>query len=193
MARPRSFDENAILDAAMGAFWAKGYAATSMADLYAATRLKAGSVYGAFGSKDELFRQAFERYAGHFRASLPTDATGRAAIAAWLDTQVRLATADPKRRGCLIVNSALERELHPPETLALVQARLAEIRAFFALHLATARARAEIAAGIDTEAAADGLVASVIGIMTLARAGAADTAIANVAKAAMAGLQPSAA
>jgi len=60
--RPREFDIEFALDAAMQQFWRKGYEATSMADLMAATGLHKGSLYGTFGDKHSLFLQALKRY-----------------------------------------------------------------------------------------------------------------------------------
>ena len=68
MARPREFNEDAALDAAMHCFWAKGYQATSVRDLEAETGLTTPSLYNAFGDKRALFRRALERYAEHSRA-----------------------------------------------------------------------------------------------------------------------------
>ena len=62
--RPRQFDVDQTLDAAMRAFWARGYEATSMADLMAATGLHKGSLYQAFGDKHALFIEALKRYLG---------------------------------------------------------------------------------------------------------------------------------
>jgi TetR/AcrR family transcriptional repressor of nem operon len=60
--RPREFDIDIALDAAMQQFWRKGYEATSMADLMAATGLHKGSIYGTLGDKHSLFIQALKRY-----------------------------------------------------------------------------------------------------------------------------------
>ena len=60
--RPREFDADEALDAAMGAFWAKGYESTSLSDLTAATGLHKGSLYQAFGDKHSLFIEALRRY-----------------------------------------------------------------------------------------------------------------------------------
>ena len=49
MARPRTFDEQEVVAAARDEFWERGYAATSVDDLTAATGLGKGSLYGAFG------------------------------------------------------------------------------------------------------------------------------------------------
>ncbi|MEH3075969.1 MAG: TetR family transcriptional regulator [Quadrisphaera sp.] len=62
MARPRSFDEAVVVDAATRCFTDLGYAATSVDDLVSATGLHRGSLYGAFGSKRGLFLAALARH-----------------------------------------------------------------------------------------------------------------------------------
>jgi TetR/AcrR family transcriptional repressor of nem operon len=62
MARPKTFDENATLDAAIDCFWQRGYAATSMRDLTEAMGIGGPSLYNAYGGKRELFVRALERY-----------------------------------------------------------------------------------------------------------------------------------
>ena len=60
--RPREFDEDVALDAAMRRFWADGFAATSVRDLGDAMGLGQASVYNAFGDKRALFIQCLDRY-----------------------------------------------------------------------------------------------------------------------------------
>ncbi|MDF7663492.1 helix-turn-helix domain containing protein [Bifidobacterium sp. ESL0763] len=55
MARPRSFDEHQVLARCGEMFHRQGYDATSVDDLVAATGLKRGSLYQAFGSKRGVF------------------------------------------------------------------------------------------------------------------------------------------
>lgn len=188
MARPKGYDTDKVLRAAMTVFWQKGYAATSMSDIYAATGLKPGNLYATFTDKETLFARAFEAYAADFRATLPEALEGRAAIRAWIAVQVRLATGDPDRKGCLIINTITEREVHGPANRALAAERLEEIRAFFRRHLALAVERGEIACAIETQEA--GLTGAVVAIMSLARAGAPATMIAGVATQAVAALGP---
>ena len=83
--RPREFDVDKALDAAMQAFWAKGYEATSMADLMAATGLHKGSIYGAFGDKHALFVEALTRYLADMRQIERSVLKGRSDTAGWLD------------------------------------------------------------------------------------------------------------
>jgi len=65
MARPRKFDEAQALEKAMGVFWSKGYAGTSIDDLVEATGASRASLYSVWGDKDALYRAALECYAGH--------------------------------------------------------------------------------------------------------------------------------
>jgi AcrR family transcriptional regulator len=60
--RPREFDRDAALEAAMLVFWRKGFAATSMNDLCDAMGVRSPSLYAAFGSKEALYLEAIEHY-----------------------------------------------------------------------------------------------------------------------------------
>src|ERR1700745_4334915 len=60
--RPRGFDRDAALKAAMFLFWRKGFAATSMNDLCDAMGISSPSLYAAFGSKEALYLEAVEHY-----------------------------------------------------------------------------------------------------------------------------------
>lgn len=62
MARPREFDETAVLDAAVQCFWNRGYGATSMRDLVDRMGITGASLYNAFGDKHSLFRRALDHY-----------------------------------------------------------------------------------------------------------------------------------
>ena len=62
MARPREFDEGAVLDAAALCFWKQGYEATSVRDLVARTGITAASLYNAFGDKRGLYQKALDHY-----------------------------------------------------------------------------------------------------------------------------------
>jgi len=60
--RPRGFDENAALNAAMRVFWSKSYEGATMADLTKTMGINRSSIYAAFGDKEELFGRVFDRY-----------------------------------------------------------------------------------------------------------------------------------
>jgi len=127
--RPRSFDREAALDAAMRLFWEHGYEATSLAQLTAAIGVSAPSLYTAFGDKEALFLQAVDRYmarGGDQTQALMGDAkSAREAVARVLaESAVRL--TDPRYpRGCMVVLSAIS----VSDEAARVQAELARCRA----------------------------------------------------------------
>jgi len=60
--RPRAFDREAALDSALRLFWTRGFEGTSITDLTEALDINPPSLYAAFGSKDELFREALGLY-----------------------------------------------------------------------------------------------------------------------------------
>jgi len=62
MGRPREFDKDAALDAAMRVFWNDGYEGASLTNLTKAMRINRSSMYVAFGDKEALYRLAFHRY-----------------------------------------------------------------------------------------------------------------------------------
>ena len=85
--RPRAFDEEAVLDRAAEVFWRHGYDGASLSALTTAMGINKPSLYAAFGSKEQLFRRAFERYhetkVANARAALEQP-TAYAAIEAFL-------------------------------------------------------------------------------------------------------------
>lgn len=62
MGRVREFDLEVALERALNLFWRNGYEGTSLSDLTAAMGISRPSLYGAFGSKEGLFRRVLERY-----------------------------------------------------------------------------------------------------------------------------------
>ena len=60
--RPRSFDRDAALQAAMRVFWREGYQGASIADLTGAMGIAPPSLYAAFGDKRALYLEALALY-----------------------------------------------------------------------------------------------------------------------------------
>ena len=63
MPRKPEYDRDDLIDRARNLFWKRGWAGTSLKDLEAELKLKPGSFYAAFGSKDALFELSLDRYA----------------------------------------------------------------------------------------------------------------------------------
>ena len=125
MARPREFDIDQALDAAMGAFWDRGYEATSMADLMQAMGLKKGSIYKAFTDKHDLFMKALTRYLEGMhqglRQALASADSPREGIRTWLQMGVQMCCGQDMQRGCLALNSAVELGPHDDEVAKLLR------------------------------------------------------------------------
>jgi AcrR family transcriptional regulator len=94
----------------MHLFWSRGYDAISMADLRAELGLTQASLYAAFGSKEQLFREAVDLYrqtAGFSTTdALATEATARHAIHAMLRAAVDAFSAPGAPGGCLLILGA---------------------------------------------------------------------------------------
>src|ERR1700740_3116557 len=153
MPRPREFDETAALDAAIECFWRRGYEATSLRDLTAAMGLTAPSLYNAFGDKEELFALALERYLdrntrGRLRRLEETLAP-KQAIARFFAEIVEHSVNDRQRKGCFLVNSALEVAPHHADCRAVVAAQFGDIEAFFKRCIRRAQADKTIPAQVD--------------------------------------------
>jgi AcrR family transcriptional regulator len=135
MARPREFDETIALEAAMNCFWQRGYEATSVRDLADEMGISAPSLYNAYGDKRALFVQALERYLEQSTRArikrLENSLPPKQAVRQFLDDIIKRSVNDRERRGCFLINSALEVAPHDKELGALIADRLAEIEAFF--------------------------------------------------------------
>ena len=112
MARPREFDEETVLEAAMQRFWNNGYEATSMRDLADRTGMTTPSLYNAFGDKRAIYRLVLDRYV---RLALETglaifgsDDPPLHALERYFDATIEEVLADGLHKGCLVVNTALE-------------------------------------------------------------------------------------
>lgn len=64
--RPKKFDRDVGLAAAMEVFWGKGYDGASLDDLTNAMGINRPSLYATYGNKQALYLQALERYGNSF-------------------------------------------------------------------------------------------------------------------------------
>lgn len=108
--RPRAFDRDGALDAAMRLFWRHGYDATTVSALTEAMGLTPPQLYAAFGDKRRLFEEAVGKYlaeAGAFAAAALGRPTAREAVEALLRDAARELTAPGRPPGCLCVLGAV--------------------------------------------------------------------------------------
>ena len=109
--RPRIFDEEQVLDAALGVFWRSGYQGASLAELTDAMGISKPSLYTAFGNKEKLFLTILQRYReqqlNKHAEALAAEPDLKQAMRAFLRSVATMLTAPGLPGGCMVVNSAV--------------------------------------------------------------------------------------
>lgn len=125
--RPRGFDREAALDAALTEFWRHGYEATSIAALTKAMGINPPSLYASFGDKRQLFTEAVVRYAethGDYGARALAEPTARRSVETLLRLAAQRYTEAGYPPGCLVIDGAT----NTTEATRDVKAQLREYR-----------------------------------------------------------------
>ena len=172
MARPREFEEAAVLDAAVDCFWKRGYEATSVRELADSMGITGASLYNAFGDKRALFRMALEHYVegiGDRISRLEGNMSPREAIDAFFREIVEKSLSDPDRKGCMLINSSLEVAPHDPEFREAIDDVLVRIESFFYRCVKGGQKAGEISTLQSAEDLARMLLGTLLGIRVLAR------------------------
>ena len=148
MVRTREFDASEALDKAMILFWDKGYADTSMDDLVKATGVSRYGIYGAFGNKRELYKQALERYT-KMRASealslLAQPDASLPEVKRFFKGILQM-DVDRARLGCMLCNTATEVAPHDQDIADEVQRHLRRVTDVFERALVNAKRKGEVA------------------------------------------------
>ncbi|WP_459464089.1 TetR/AcrR family transcriptional regulator [Rhizobium sp. No.120] len=172
MARPREFDEERVLELAVEQFWEQGYEATSIRDLANAMGLTTASVYNAFGDKRTVYRRALDFYVersfgdrvGRFESKPPL-----LAIKAFFDEIIDRSLGDVKRKGCMLVNSALEVAPHDEEFQRVVAGVLLQVEGFFGRCVRKGQDDGTISDRLNASDLARTLLSTLLGIRVLAR------------------------
>jgi len=189
MARLKAFDEDRALDLAVDCFWSRGYQGTSVRDLADSMGIGGASLYNTYGDKRALFVRSLERYANRSMreriARLEAKGQPKEAILAFLAEIIDRSVTDPDRKGCLLVNSALDVAPHDAEIGKAVGDYLGEIRAFFRRNIAAAHTVGQVPKRIDAESVSAHLLGVVLGIRVLARTGAKRKLLEGVAQPAL--------
>lgn len=178
----KKYVESDVVDQAMWAFWAHGYAATSVNDLVRETGINRGSLYAAFSDKRSLFLAALraydEQYREDFFLRVAAERPPREAIVAAFEGAARQSATGDVPAGCLMVNTALEVSPHDPEIRALVKASLGKVEDFFFEMIEAAKSEGAVPRVLAPRTTAQALLGLFLGLRVLTRSGA-DTATLN--------------
>ena len=172
MARPREFDERAVLDAAVQCFWTRGYEATSVRDLIEKTGITGASLYNAFGDKRALYQKALDRYVDSSimdRIRRCEELAPREAIGAFFAEILKRSLTDRQHKGCMLVNAALDVAPHDPDFQKIVAGVLVRIEGFFLDRVKAGQADGTITRSLSAENLAHHLLGVLMGVRVLAR------------------------
>jgi AcrR family transcriptional regulator len=173
VARPKSYERQAVVVAAEQAFWTGGFLGTGIDDLEQATGLGRSSLYLAFGSKQALFQAAVAEYEDGFLTPLLSGVEGPGAglgEAARFFTDLAAFFRDPaSRRGCLVVNSITELAHRDAEFTPVAIRLAARYHTAFSHALRGAVAQADMDRGL-LDRRAKLLASNAHGVWVLARA-----------------------
>lgn len=148
MARPRNFNEAQALKSAMHVFWKKGYDATKLPDLLAATGLSRSSLYETFGDKQSLFEASIKEYlrsigAERF-AKLQQGQTAKEALSLFFDHLIATCFDKFTPSGCFLINTSTLLDSHDQRIKEIVNGAITETYEAFTALLERAQQSGEI-------------------------------------------------
>lgn len=190
--RPRTFDIDEALQAALQVFWREGFLNASLSDLTAAMGINKPSLYAAFGDKQALYLAALERYAAlHLKAPaerLGANPDGRAAVRDFLRALSTLFVDPSLPGGCFIVNGSADSGAitMPKPVESALQKALRGNEALLRARLERAAADGQLPAGRKPAALASFFMATVAGMSVMAKNGAGRAVLDTVADTALA-------
>ncbi|MGQ3478842.1 TetR/AcrR family transcriptional regulator [Paenibacillus sp. TY11] len=171
MVRPREFDMEQALDAAMQIFWEKGFEGTSLSDLTSRMRIQRPSIYAAFGDKKQLFEAALRKYtqshAACIRAKLQNSSSVKEAFYNLFGGVVAEEYEDGPNRGCFCINTMVELAPHDEKFEILTREHQMYLSTVFQETLERGIRSGELEVAMDARALAHTLVSLLIGITVM--------------------------
>ncbi len=159
----------------MLAFWRRGYEGTSMADLVQALGIASARIYAAFGSKQDLFREAVQRYeagdGGFADRAMAQEPRVRDALARVLRDAVATYTDDAHPLGCMVVTAATNCAEENEAVAAWLAGHRCQRTQSLIDRLQRALDEGELRAGTDVQALGDFYATQLHGISVQARDG----------------------
>jgi TetR/AcrR family transcriptional repressor of nem operon len=188
----KQFDVDRARQSAMSAFWTHGYENTSMQDLLDAMGIQRGSFYDTFKSKHDVLLAALAAYDHGRRETFSKLAQGpspKQAIEALFRGVIAEAKSASGRRGCFLVNSALELAPRDADVARIVNRAFAETEIFFRSMIERGQALGEIPKHVNAVRTAQALLGMLLGMRVLSRSGSAAGVLKAIAAQAVASLE----
>lgn len=174
MSRSKAFQPEQAVDAALELFWRRGYANTSMQDLVDHLGIGRGSIYDTFGSKHALWVLALTKYCDDGNRAilelLEADGPLVPRLRQLLLTLVEHDLDDPDRKGCMMVNAAMETLPGDEHTAALADRNFAQLTTAIELAIRRAKLEHEVGESVDAAATASFFLTMIEGLRVVAKA-----------------------
>lgn len=174
------------LEKALHLFWRQGFGATSLKDIERTLDMRPGSIYATFGSKEDLFREALERYAVRTMAELErviaAEPSPIGGLVAYIRTLGRLRERGETCAACMLVKSLVEFGPREAAARSRVENLLARMEQRLTERLADAQAAGEVPNGRDPARLGRRLQADVVGLRTYAERDVDDQAVRDLAE-----------
>lgn len=180
-----------MLARAAECFWRLGYEGASIMDLTGAMGITPQSLYAAFGSKADLYREALGWYGEAF-ATLTAESLDKpdplGTLASWLESQAKLFTDLNHPPGCMISMAVLGCAVENDPVARMVSEMREATIARIGARLERARAEGEMKPDADPKTLARFVGAIIQGMSVQARDGASAAVLVTLAKLAGRGL-----
>ncbi len=177
--RPREFDLDEAVEAAVEVFRTRGYHGTSVQDLTEGTGIARGSLYKAFHDKRSLFLAALEQSTAasvqRIAATLSQSGPVKVAIRDTLMGYAQRAAAAQGQRGCMITTAAMEVMPGDADATAIISRMFRQIQDLFAAAIIRGQATGEITRHCDDRATARLFLCTLQGLRVLGKTGPTET------------------
>ena len=171
MPRPKEYVREELLDIATDTFIERGYKGTSMNDLVEITGVHRRSLYAEFKDKDSLFLACIDTYLKNSMESfglLLKEPRGLKNIENFFRRRIKYASSG-NCKGCLLVNSAVEKENLSKAIEEKVFKSLKGMEEEFQRSLRAAEKNGELRKGADCKALAKYLMCFLNGLMVMGK------------------------
>ncbi len=173
--RPRSYDPERAMDAALAVFWSRGYAATTLDALSEATCMQRPSLYAAFGDKDAIFQRSLKRFQARMSAQSAEALAAPELNEALLGVLLRIidvyAPVGELQKGCLVFGVASVDAGEDPRIRAVVAKSVQRLDAAFSARIQRAIEEGALSPQADVQTLARLMSSMVHSISVRARSG----------------------
>ncbi|MEV6995885.1 TetR/AcrR family transcriptional regulator [Streptomyces sp. NPDC093228] len=179
MGRKRGFDEAVVLDVVRNRFWATGYAGTSTYDLMEATGLGKGSIYKAFGNKNDLYVRVFSDYCQALVAEARKELRGgpeavvpspMARLERYLVSIASAFAAESPHRGCFLTKGTVDVASEDEKVAQVARRAFESLADIFAATIREAQEEGEVTDDADSSVLGYLILSVIRGIDSIAKA-----------------------